>query len=279
MKLSTHVFQRTSDQGMPIISVDNPVASLELSLFGGHVLSFMPKRDNRQRLWLSPKAVMDGSKPIRGGIPLCWPWFGQASQADLPAHGLVRNQMWQVIRVDDDVDETRLQLQPKQCSGPGFVHSAELTLELLIGHQLSVSLITRNTGQQAFTFGGALHSYFRVSDIGKVKITGLQGPYQDKVQNTLMDTSPSPYCIAAETDRIHLTQSADISIVDAECATQLHNQGHDSLVVWNPWQEKSAHMADMPANGYQQMLCIEAAITQGLELAPGQSHTLKQVIA
>ncbi|MBT1065246.1 D-hexose-6-phosphate mutarotase [Bowmanella sp. Y26] len=277
MKLSTHVFQRISDQGMPIISVDNPQASLELSLFGGHVLSYMPKRDNRQRLWMSPKAVMDGSKAIRGGIPVCWPWFGAAAEPALPAHGFVRDQMWQVLRVDDDNDLTRIQLQPEfsHLAGGGQL---ELMLELLIGEQLTVNLVTHNRQSKSLRFGGALHSYFRVKHIDQVVVDGLSGAYMDKVGNLLVEETPSPYVITQETDRIQLNAVSDVHIREAGQQTAIGFSGHDSIVVWNPWQDKSAQMGDMTTDGYQQMLCIEAAITQGIELAPGHSHTLTQII-
>ncbi|GGO75318.1 D-hexose-6-phosphate mutarotase [Bowmanella pacifica] len=280
MKLSTHVFQRISDQGMPIVSVDNPLASLELSLFGGHVLSFMPKKDNRQRLWMSPKAVMDGSKPIRGGIPVCWPWFGAASDGNLPAHGFVRDQMWQILRVDDDQEQTRIQLQPERAYlNPGQEH-LDLMLELLIGEQLTLNLITQNRQAHSIRFGGALHSYFRVQNIDHAEIQGLSGAYLDKVQDTSAEQTPSPYLISSETDRIHVNAVSQASIIEGEQqAVTIGFKGHDSIVVWNPWQEKSAQMADMTTDGYRKMLCIEAAITQGIELAPGQSHILTQIIS
>ncbi|GAB3033402.1 D-hexose-6-phosphate mutarotase [Bowmanella dokdonensis] len=278
MKLSTHVSQRTSDQGMSIISIDNQAASLELSLFGAHVLSYMPKKDSRQRLYMSPCALMDGSKAIRGGIPICWPWFGQHEASSLPAHGYLRTRVWRITRIDDDLRETRLQLQPGRTRGEGFDGCADVTLTLLVGDSLSLSLDTQNIGQQPFSYNAALHSYFRVSDIHKVRLAGLDGDYLDKVRDGQRAPTPDPYTFEGETDRIHLCQTSDTLLTDPDYEMSIGHRGHDSIVVWNPWQQKSEAMADMPDGDYRQMLCIETAITQGKRLAPDEQHQLVQII-
>lgn len=278
MKLSTNVSQRTSDHGMTLINVDNQTASLGLSLFGGHILSFVPKADNRQRLWLSPSAVMDGSKAIRGGIPLCWPWFATHHLPGLPAHGYLRTQTWHIDRIDDDVNRTELELKPAKTDGEGFDGKAGVSLVIVVSEQLSVSLVTRNTGDTPFEFRAALHSYFKVSDISQAEIQGLSGQYIDKVQQSSLQPTPAPYTISGETDRIHLSSAEQVLLKDNKEQTVIGSAGHDSIVVWNPGPQKALEITDMPEQDYQHMLCIETAITQGKSLLAGETHTLTQKI-
>ncbi|GGD64196.1 D-hexose-6-phosphate mutarotase [Lacimicrobium alkaliphilum] len=278
MKLSANVSQRTSDQGLKLINVDNQAASLELSLFGGHILSFVPKADNRQRLWLSPDAVMDGSKAIRGGIPVCWPWFAAHQQPGLPAHGFLRNQTWHIGRIDDEPNRTELVLTPGQVEGEGFDGDADVSLVIVVSEQLSISLVTRNTGDTPFEFRAALHSYFNLSDISQAQIQGLSGEYIDKVQQNSLQTTPAPYTISGETDRIHLSSAQKVLLQEDKDQTTIGSAGHDSIVVWNPGPEKVRQMADMPDQHYKHMLCVETAITQGKSLQAGETHILTQTI-
>jgi len=278
VKLSAHVSQRTTDKGLKLINVDNQAAGLQLSLYGGHVLSFVPKIDNRERLWLSPAAVMDGSKAIRGGIPVCWPWFAAHQQPNLPAHGYLRTQPWNIVRIDDELNCTELVLQPTRCAGDGFKGDADVSLVICVSEQLSISLISQNTGSSAFEFRAALHSYFKVSDISQVQIQGLSGQYIDKVQQNSLLPTPTPYNIIAETDRIHLCTTDKVLLEDNTQKTVIGCSGHDSIVVWNPGPQKAREMTDMPEQEYQHMLCIETAVTQGKTLQAGETHTLTQRI-
>ena len=278
MKLSAHVSQRTSDKGLELVNVDNQSATAVLSLYGGHMLSFIPKKDNRERLWLSPEAIMDGTKAIRGGIPVCWPWFAAHQQPGLPAHGYLRTQPWNIVHINDASDCTELVLQPVQSTGKGFEGDAEVSLVIHVGEQLSISLVTRNTGHSAFEFRAALHSYFKVSDISQVQIQGLSGQYIDKVQQNSLLPTPSPYNILAETDRIHLCTADKVVLEDNVQQMAIGSSGHDSIVVWSPGPQKAAEMADMPEQEYQHMLCIETAVTQGKTLQAGETHTLTQRI-
>lgn len=278
MQLSPHVFEHKSAGGINVIRVDNALASAEISLFGGHVLGFVPKHDPRQRLWLSPNAVMDGSKAIRGGIPICWPWFGQAQTPGLPAHGYLRQQQWQVVNVVDDEHHTLVTLSPTTTQGQGFSGTASVLLDVLVGQRLTISLVTTNQGQQPFSFCAALHSYFAVQDVSAVRLTGLEGDYLDKTQGFKACPTPAPYVIRGEVDRVHLCPAPEVDLHEADIVTKVSSQGHDSVVVWNPGAEKSRDIVDMQPQGYLQMLCVETAITRGVTLQPGAQHRLMQTI-
>lgn len=278
------------------LSIDNEFASAKISLFGGHLLSFTPKHDLRERIWLSPQAVLDGSKAIRGGVPICWPWFGDHSDPMFKSHGYVRNQLWKVISCDDVSEGTQIALQPSSSGGDGLFEEAvlgknelakhpnrieqvELTLFITIGRELRLNLQTKNIGKLPFIYTGALHSYFLIEDINTCEIKGLKGKYFDKTKGYESFDTPAVYSFNNETDRVHLQQPKLLSIIDKKMATTISSTGHDSIVVWNPWHEKSIAMSDMPDDGYQTMLCVETAVTQGQSLKPDEVHSLEQTIA
>lgn len=266
-------------EGLQLLIVDNQHAHSTISLFGGHVISFMPKHDHRPRLWLSENAMLDAKHPIRGGIPICWPWFGaHSADTSYPSHGYVRNQPWHIVNCQDKQTETVIHLQPQSCHGAGFSGQAQLTLIIKVGRELSIQLLTKNIGQEAFTYNGALHSYFKVDDISTCELTGLSGRYIDKLQDCALSTTPSPYQFCAETDRVHLITPHELCIEQDAGNTDILPSGHDSIVVWNPWAAKSKSLPDMTDEGYKNMLCVETAITQGQIVPPGQSHTLEQII-
>ncbi len=268
--------------GITFLNIDNPFATAQISLYGGHILSYIPKSDNIERLWLSPHAHMDGDKPIRGGIPICWPWFSDnhgREKGELPAHGFLRSQVWQLQKSEDTEKGTLVSLTPAFTRADGFEYDCEVTLEITVGESLSVNLITNNTGVVPFTFNTALHTYFEVPDINHVELKGLRGNYKDKTDNFSIKETPSPYRFSEETDRIHSDAAKELSLfAKNERLTQINSAGHDSIVVWNPWQS-AASISDMDAFGFKQMICVETAITSGKELKPGESHTLNQIIS
>lgn len=281
MTTSDSISLSTNQEGLTFINVENAHATAKVALFGAHVMSFRPKSDGKERLWVSPHAYLNGEKPIRGGIPLCWPWFGHnhgQEKGTLPSHGFLRTQTWSLSSVEDTSDETVLTLLPAFTKSKGFEHECGVKLVITVGETLSISLITTNTGDEAFSFDCALHTYFNVDHIGKTTIEGISGEYEDKTRDGEVLTTPVPYSISEETDRIHLCQAPDIAIVeDGVSTTEIRSSGNDSIVVWNPWQG-AASLSDMDAFGYKHMLCVETTVTQGHTLKPEETHILKQVI-
>lgn len=292
-----------------VLHIENQHAIAQVALFGAHVLSFKPKSDNRERLWLSETAIFDNRTPIRGGIPICWPWFSDAHNQprnDLPSHGFLRNQIWQLDESKEDSDVTRLYLSPTTTKGPGWDYDCQCGLTIEIGKTLKISLHTtslenhgqplepenhgqpleNNHGQalekdhldhRGLPINCAFHSYFAVNNIENTKLRGLEGVYLDKTQNWKCLSTPEPYVFCAETDRIHLTKTPKVTISD-DFETHIYSQGHDSIVVWNPWSKINQKMKDMHDNGYQNMLCVETAITQPHFLLPGEHMVLIQNI-
>ncbi|WP_158968197.1 D-hexose-6-phosphate mutarotase [Paraglaciecola sp. L3A3] len=273
---STIIITRSNIQ---ILQIDNALATAEISLFGGHILSFKPKHDNRERLWLSSKAILNGKKAIRGGIPICWPWFGDHKDSQYSAHGYVRDQQWEIISSQDTPKGTLVSIKPSSSQGEGFAGNTQLVLDVLVGDTLSIQLKTKNIGSEAFKFNCALHSYFTVSDINQCQLSGLSGKYLDKTQGFDSFDTPTPYFFTEETDRVHLDKAPKVDILDGTQITTVNSRGHDSMIIWNPWQDKSIAMADMADDSYLTMLCVETAITQGEIVKAGDTHTLEQIIS
>lgn len=253
---------------------------------GAHITSY--QRNGDERLFLSQKAVMDGTKPIRGGIPICWPWFGQL-HPDIAkhgiAHGLVRNQLWRVTaRVTSDTFDS-VTLQPYDTSHSLWPNGLTCQLKITLSDHLAVELITQNVGNTVSEFTGALHTYFAVDDITKVHLTGFGAPHQylNQLDGQHYPTPTDAYIFYCETDRVHMSALSETTIHsnfggNSEKQTQIAHAGHDSLVVWNPWIDKAANMSDLDNAEYQKFVCIETAVTQGVTLQPNDTHILKQMI-
>jgi glucose-6-phosphate 1-epimerase len=288
-EVSTVTYQ-TNEFGVDYVQINNDHAKAGICLYGGHVTQFSPKTDNRERLWVSPNTKRDASKPIRGGIPICWPWFGdfklsplcslKHQDANFPAHGFLRTQNWFVETVIESKEHTQLVLKPSSTSGSGFNHKADVTFIVTVSKVLTLDLVTKNTGTEPFSYSCALHTYFAVDNIEQTQLEGLSGDYLDKTHGFDSFETPKSYGFVSETDRVHLSTPEKLSIQNG-FKTGIDSYGHDSVVVWNPWIEKSVSMQDMTDDGYKHMLCVETAITQlpGCILAPGTSHSLKQVIS
>jgi glucose-6-phosphate 1-epimerase len=265
-----------------ILEINNPFAKAQISLFGGHILSFKPSSDNRERLWLSDNVILDSVKPLRGGVPVCWPWFSDSHNQpdkDLPSHGWVRNQQWDLLDTEDSEQGTRLVLSPKTFNGPGFKGEALLKLVVFVGQKMSIELITENIGKDSFSYTCALHTYFAVDAISSTKLLGLSGLYKDKTRDWQSFETPEKYMFNEETDRVHLSTPESLSIkLNENITTEVLSYGHDSVVVWNPWKENAEKMKDMTDDGYKSMLCVETSVTQGQQVLPGEQHAICQII-
>jgi glucose-6-phosphate 1-epimerase len=265
-----------------ILEINNPFAKAQISLFGGHILSFKPSSDNRERLWLSDNVILDSVKPLRGGVPVCWPWFSDSHNQpdkDLPSHGWVRNQQWDLLDTEDSEQGTRLVLSPKTFNGPGFKGEALLKLVVFVGQKMSIQLITENIGKDSFSYTCALHTYFAVDAISSTKLLGLSGLYKDKTRDWQSFETPEKYMFNEETDRVHLSTPESLSIkLNENITTEVLSYGHDSVVVWNPWKENAEKMKDMTDDGYKSMLCVETSVTQGQQVLPGEQHAICQII-
>ncbi len=258
--------------GITLVRVHHPKASAAISLFGGQILSFKPA-NSADILWMSTKTDYSGNTPLRGGIPLCWPWFGKVAS---PSHGFARTSIWTLSHHSESEKGViiHLSLNDSKESKAIWDHSFKLELVIEMTDTLSVKLITTNTGKTSFSFGGALHTYLTVGDIERTKICQLGASYIEK-NNCFSANGVTD--INQEVDRIYTQPDNTIIVKDKsfEREIKVTNEGNTSVVVWNPWISLCQSMQDMDEGSYQTMICVESCIhEQSITLAPKGSHTL-----
>lgn len=271
--------------GLPHIFIQAEGAHAEIALQGGHVLHY-GHHGAPPILWASRQAIFAAGTAIRGGIPICWPWFGpHPDDPSKPQHGFVRTLLWQLRAVGMSGDDVwvRLGLTDSDQTSAIWPHAFDLELTVKVGQQLDVSLTARNRGDSSFSCGGALHSYFTVADINQISIEGLAwARYLDKVAGGEHIQSV-PLTITGEVDRVYQETTADCTIVDPMLNRRIiiAKAGSRTTVVWNPWVEKAVRMADFANDEYQQMVCVETANANDdlAFLPPGVMHTLRATIS
>lgn len=270
------------------VQIRNGAASATVALQGAQVLAFQP-RDRQPVLWVSAQSRYQPGAPIRGGIPICWPWFGpHPSDPAKPAHGLARISLWEVTSTQPpaaDVTRLELKLADSEVTRGLWPHPFELRLCVQVSSELEVSLTLHNTGSEPMVCGSALHSYFAVSDISATRVCGLEGC-------SFLDTVPDPprpgvehqpIAFVAETDRVYTETEADCLIVDPGWHRRIRiaKTGSRSTVVWNPWIAKAKRMPDFGDEEWRQMLCVETtnALADVRRIPPAGSHELTARIA
>lgn len=276
MTIPERITYKTGHGGLRYLELRCNGAEAHVYLHGAHVLHYQPS-GQAPVLWSSRKSFFEPGKPIRGGIPVCWPWFGaHPLDTTRPMHGLARISGWTPTASSATAESTSLTLQ---LSAPqGIPAVADLTVDL--GVDLQVTLTTTNTGNEVMPLSEALHSYFAVSDIRSISVTGLDGEtYIDTVPTTRpVLTQTGPITFTQETDRVYVNTSRECTIHDLKMQRRIRisKTGSLSTVVWNPWIEKSVRMTDYGDNEYPEMVCIETANSgpNTLYLAPGERHTM-----
>lgn len=272
--------------GMVVARITNSHAQSAIALQGAHIMAFQPNGE-APLIWLSQAAKLTPGKSIRGGVPVCWPWFGaHATESSFPAHGFARTAIWEVASSEALPDGgTRITFELPQDAIPSaqWPHTCRVHLAVTVGKTLAMELVTENTGSEVFEIGEALHTYFAISDLGSIRITGLEDcAYLDKVDGFKRKSQADAITIASEVDRVYVNTEADCLIEDRALKRRIRiaKHGSRSTVVWNPWIEKSAKMGDFGSDtGYRGMVCVETAnaAENVVSVAPGTIHLLRVV--
>ena len=273
--------------GIEIVEINNPLASAKIALAGGHIMSYIPAGGS-ELFWMSEKSDFEYGKAIRGGIPVCWPWFGDKT-GEANKHGYVRNEKWSVkaaAELKDGSTLLTLELTDKDLkfSKAAFPFAVQMTF--YIGKHLEVTLSACNLGDVPVETASALHTYFAVSDIANVKISGLENVM---FSNRVAGADPAPVSesealvIDREIDRLYIDTASAVTITDSGNGKiiRIEKCGSNSSVVWNPWIAKSSKMADFTAGGYRTMVCVEAlaAFDDARILYPGVVCSITQKIS
>ena len=267
---------------MPTVEISNDLAQASIALQGAHVLGFQAK-GQAPLIWMSPDATFAVGKSLRGGIPVCWPWFGpHVSESSFPGHGPVRTCDWQATASssnDDGSTSVSFAFIPTEASRQQFGDDVSVHLHVTVGTALHLKLETTNGGDSDFTLGQALHTYFNVGDVRQASIQGLDScSYIDKMDGASVKQQAGAVEITSETDRIYLNTSSQCEIIDPVLSRKIiiASEGSASTVVWNPWIETANKMGDLGTDGYLNMLCVETANAADdvIQLAAGDRHRL-----
>jgi len=256
-------------------------ASALIALHGGQVLSWQPAGGPGEQLYLSPRSGFGGARAIRGGVPVVFPQF--SDRGPLPKHGFARTSAWRLHAAREDADggaRAELRLADDAQTRALWPHAFTLALEVRVcGRLLDVALTCRNTGERPWQCTAALHTYLRVHDSTQAQLAGLGArPYFDAVLACDAVQHEALLRFPGEVDRVYAGVDAPLLLHDVGAAeprsVQVEQRGFADVVVWNPGAQRCAALPDMPADGYRNMVCIEAArIAQPIVLAVGQAWT------
>ncbi|WP_367871758.1 D-hexose-6-phosphate mutarotase [Luteolibacter sp. Populi] len=267
--------------GYEVYEVEHPLCRGRVARHGAQVMEWAPTGSGPV-LYCSPRTLLQEGKAIRGGIPICWPWFANhPHDAAMPAHGFARSRFWEYDGSASDEEGVRLRfhLEDDPSTMALWPHRFRLETEISLGERLGVRLTAINTGESPFPMGGALHSYFTIGSLAGTRISGLEtAAYFDKTGGGEQAAANAPLVLSGEVDRIY-RNVGPVQVCDSGLGRTLMigSRGHGSTVVWNPGVKKAAGMADLPAGDYEHFAAVEAALPPGQEvvLAPGERHVME----
>lgn len=247
-------------------------ATAVISSYGAHLLSYKPTAEV-EVIYLSPESAWQNNTPIRGGVPVCWPWFGPVAAEfnpaaqKLPNHGVVRTELWQLVTQSVTEAAVSIEFRIETKALPYSDAPSYLSLTLLLTETALTLTLNSDQGLQQ----AALHSYFNVDSVHQVSVSPLSGDYLDKVQGGGRFVQPQAELkFTAEVDRVYLRTADELTLDQQSTAVQITQQGHDASVLWNPWAEKAAALKDLPDTGYLDFVCVETARLELSNIAPLQ---------
>jgi glucose-6-phosphate 1-epimerase len=277
---------KMSPLGGPVAAMSGPAGSAVVALQGAQLLAWTPS-GHPPVIWLSPVERLGTVKAVRGGTPVCWPWFAaHPTDVTKPMHGFVRTRIWAVRAAGVTADGVWVEFGQRTTPADLALwpHQASVTLRVTLASQLELALNTTNTGAVPFALTQALHTYFRVGDIGAITVAGFAGEtYQDKLADFARRRQPGLVRFAGEVDRIYDCHAGEATIVDERLQRRITiaQSGCRSAVVWNPGPDKAARLGDLgPGNenqgGWREFVCVETANAGDdvIQLNVGASHTL-----
>jgi glucose-6-phosphate 1-epimerase len=266
-----------TDRSGAVVIASPAGARAEVLLHGAHVVRWTDASGD-ELLYLSPRSRFGEGAAIRGGIPVIFPQF--AELGPLPKHGLVRTVEWTLAERGGDFAVLRLTDSP--ATRAVWDHAFEAELRVEAGDALTVTLVIRNTGDGAFEFTAALHSYLRIGDVRRAAVLGLGGVrYHDKVAGGDQVQPDGELRFGGETDRVFYAAPDELRVRDeAEGRTiVVRKRGFPDAVVWNPWAEKARGMADLGEDQFPRFVCVEAAhVGTPVRLEPGARWEASQAI-
>jgi len=267
---------------LPKVVVSTSEANGEMYLHGGHVTSWKPAGAD-DMLFVSEHTRWEDGRAIRGGVPVCFPWFGaKADDRKAPSHGLVRTISWQLESITHDERSATVSMFTDRAAVQGAWWPADFRLvhRVTFGAELTMELVITNSGVALQRFEEALHTYFKVGDARQVRVGGLDGVYYlDKADQDRKETQHGDITITGETDREYLDTKVPVVMTDPVLRRRIRvgKAGSSTTVVWNPWVDKAKALPDLGDDEWTKMVCIEGcnAGDAAIELPPGACHTMR----
>jgi len=268
------------------VEISSPLAHGEMYVHGAHVTSWRPA-GSEEVLFLSSKSRWEEGQAIRGGIPICFPWFrGKADDPCAPAHGFVRTRSWQLYSIVENNAEVAVTMFIESDAQTRRWWPAEFRLvhRVTFGSELKLELVCINTGKTPLHFEEALHTYNQVADVGSVRLQGLDGaPFLDNTDSNKEKTQLGDIAIASQTDNAFIDTENTVDLLDPKMhrRIRLRKANSSTTVVWNPWQDGAGSLKDLGEGEWKQFVCVEASniIGTAITLAPGQEHTMSAVLS
>ena len=272
--------------GLPRVVISSPVAQGEVYLHGAQVTSWRPN-GGEEVLFVSSKARWEAGQAIRGGIPICFPWFrGKADDPHAPAHGFVRTRLWQLDSIVENQSGVAVTMfiESDEQTRRWWPTEFRLAHRVTFGPELKLELICKNTGNTPLHFEEALHTYNRVADVARVRLQGLDGTrFLDNADSNKEKPQLGDVVIGSQTDHAFIHTQNTVDLLDPQLRRRIRLQKVNSrtTVVWNPWQEGSGKLKDLGEGEWKQFLCVEASNLLGaaVTLAPAQEHTMSAVLS
>jgi glucose-6-phosphate 1-epimerase len=274
------------ENDLVFITVSNKYADADICLYGAHITSFRP-RNSMDLLWMSPDSSFEVGKPIRGGIPVCFPWFGpHKTDPSKPQHGFARLMYWDLLETATKPNgETviRLQLCASEDTKAYWPHDFCAEITMTIGLTLTSTLKVTNTSAEPLEYSCALHTYYSLSAIESISIEGLKGiTYFNQLTGENDVQEEENIEVTEALTRHYLNTETPVIISDSAFRRriQVDKSGSKVTTVWNPGAETCAAIADIPDDGYETFVCVEAtnAFDYPVKLAPGESFETSAII-
>jgi glucose-6-phosphate 1-epimerase len=257
---------KKAGESLAVAEISNALSSATICLQGAHVMAWQPVGTNAPVIWLSQLAKPTLDKSLRGGVPVCWPWFGaHPTGTGFPAHGYARTRPWVVTgthTLADGSTEINMVLTHNETTRVTWPHPCKVEMLITVGKTLKMALTTTNFDDVDFVIGEALHTYFHVGDIAEARVLGLDGcEYMDKAGGGMRRQQQGAIVFTDETDRVYVNTETTCVIEDPcfQRRIRIAKSGSRSTVVWTPWREKADKMGDFGADGWREMVCVESA--------------------
>ncbi|MGC2401108.1 MAG: D-hexose-6-phosphate mutarotase [Acidobacteriaceae bacterium] len=271
--------------GLPRLRIKTPIATGEIYLHGAHLTSWHPAGTD-EVIFLSSRSQWQEGRAIRGGIPVCFPWFrNKVDDPKAPSHGFARTRTWQLdsVKLLNDAVAVSLSMGSDEGTRAWWPYDFHLAHRLSIGAELIQELVVSNTGSTALHFEEALHTYYRVGAADKVRISGLDGvAYLDNTDENRKKLQEGDIMFTAQTDRAYLDTMQAVEIEDPVLRRRIRltKENSRTTVVWNPWATGAKTLSDLGDDGWRTMACVEASNMRdySISLAPGQQHSMRTVI-